>query len=386
MTKISAIRHVENMGPSALANFFASFTGYQHQIEQNLMSLELSPGDDALLNKLQQNITSIQQSLQAVGLDHLTMLTSSLNKLTQSLRNKKFAFETVLSDLILLAINDIRTVIERTLEDDERCVLVQRLPQICEGIDSIARADEDERGSVIKDALLLLDPGMEIVDYGTLVSDTVLNLFSEDIPDEAELRAYGVELNEDFIFFRSLSEPLETRANYWHGRSHRMLRLALKMNDHAGRPVDPTQLAAAIYVHDAGMALMPLEIINSGEPLNEEQLKELHQHPVISYELMQHMKNWQEAAYMVLQHHERMDGKGYPYGLTERKICEGAKILAIADAIDARTHERAHATLLKRPLLRAAIELGKYEGIQFSEYWVNVFKQVFQEVRKYREV
>ena len=49
--------------------------------------------------------------------------------------------------------------------------------------------------------------------------------------------------------------------------------------------------------------------------------------------------------------------------------------------VDARSHERAHAMLLKRPLLRAAIELGKHSGDQFSEKWVNVFKEVFQEMR-----
>ena len=94
------------------------------------------------------------------------------------------------------------------------------------------------------------------------------------------------------------------------------------------------------------------------------------------------MKQWRQAAEMVLQHHERMDGTGYPYGLKESEICEGAKILAIVDAIDARTHERAHMTLLKRPLLRAAMEIGKHSEKQFSSYWADIFKSVFQKMRK----
>ena len=97
------------------------------------------------------------------------------------------------------------------------------------------------------------------------------------------------------------------------------------------------------------------------------------------------MKQWREAANIVLQHHERVDGKGYPFGLTEDEICDGAKIIAIVDAIDARTHERVFMTTQARPLLRAAMEIGKHVDTQFSEKWVDVFKAVFQQMRKQQE-
>jgi HD-GYP domain-containing protein (c-di-GMP phosphodiesterase class II) len=161
-----------------------------------------------------------------------------------------------------------------------------------------------------------------------------------------------------------------------------MLRLALKMNDMADRPVDPTQLAAAIYMHDAGMALIPLSVINSKDSLTEQDREKMEQHPQIGYELLRYMKDWSEASLMVLQHHERMDGSGYPQGLKENEICDGAKIIAIADAMDARTHERAHATLMKRPLLRAAMEISKKADTQFSSYWVDIFSTVFHEMRQ----
>jgi len=385
MSKHKSSYQVDDIGASALAGFFVSFTASQQQIEQSLLILELSPDDDAQLLELQQGIARIQQSLQDIGLDQLQPLTSSLNKMLQAVRENKVEFETVISDLILIAVDDIKVVIEKMIDGADRCVLMTRMPRICESIEAIGHADDMSRDSVIKDALLLLDPSMEIIETSISHSDTLINLFSKDVPDEEELAAYGVEESDDFIFFRALSEPLESRAKYWRGRVHRMLRLALKMNDHAGRPVDPNQLAAAVYMHDTGMALLPLEIINSQSELSAEQRDEVKQHPVIAYELMRYMKNWRDAAFMVLQHHEQADGKGYPYGLTDREICDGAKILAIADAVDARTHERAHATLLKRPLLRAAIELGKYSGAQFSEKWVNVFKDVFQEMRRLNE-
>ncbi len=382
MLKHHSSYQLTSVGAGTLGEFFVNFTASQQQIEQSLLMLEMSPTEDALLIELQQGITLIQQSLEDVGLENIQPLTISLNSLLQQILLKHFSFETVISDLILLAIDDIKIDMERMIDGDSHCILLERMPRICESIDAISSAEEMNRNAVIKDALLLLDPSIEVFEIGITQSNSYKNLFSKDMPDEEELAAYGVEESDDFIFFRALSEPLESRAKYWYGRSHRMLRLALKMNDRAGRPVNPNQLAAAIYMHDAGMALLPLDIINSENELTLEQHEQIKKHPLTGYELMRYMKSWREAAFIVLQHHEQVDGSGYPYGLSEKEIGDGAKILAIVDAVDARTHERIHATLLKRPLLRAAIELGKNSGVQFSEKWVNIFKEVFKEVRK----
>jgi len=385
MSKHNANQQLESIGANALAKFFVSFSSSKQRIEQSILMLEMSPEEDALVKDLQQEISFIQQSLKDVGLEKIEPLTASLNSLLQQVQLKHLHFETVISDLILLAINDIKVVMEKIIDGEDRCVLLNRLPRICESIDAIGTANERSRSGIIKDALLLLDPSIEIIETSISRSDSLINLFSKEMPNEEELAAYGVEESDDFIFFRALSEPLESRANYWCGRSHRMLRLALKMNDQAGRPVNPNQLAAAVYMHDAGMALLPLEVINSKEKFTQEQLEQIQKHPVVGYELMRYMKTWREASFIVLQHHEKVDGSGYPYGLSDKDICDGAKILSIVDAVDARTHERAYATLLKRPLLRAAIELGQKAGTQFNEKWVNVFKDVFQQVRQVSE-
>ena len=88
------------------------------------------------------------------------------------------------------------------------------------------------------------------------------------------------------------------------------------------------------------------------------------------------MKRWDQASYIVLEHHEREDGLGYPAGLTGAHICPGAKILAIVDAFEARTHERAYSTNLKRPFVRAVLEINRCAGTHFDPNWVNVFNEV----------
>lgn len=371
-----------NLDAGSLADFFGLISEAHNQMEQSLLLLQIDREDGQSLAELAMAVDNIHNALADHALGELRELTASLLQLIYCMRQKQMVFSTTVGDVILLATQDIRTLLEKSLEGDATSALLGRLPRICVAIKSVAQVDPMMQESMLRDILLLLDANTELLESTANASETLNNLFSSAAPNDEELDAFGVEINEDFAFFRSLGEPLETRSHYWQGRSQRMLRLALKMNDQAGRPVDPNQLAAAVYVHDVGMALLPLEVINNASPLSETDLQQIREHPKFGFELLRYMKQWREAAYIVLQHHERMDGSGYPYGLKENEICEGAKILAIVDAVDARTHERTHASTQQQAMLRAAMEIGKHSETQFSTYWVNIFKALFQQMRK----
>lgn len=382
MTNRTSNYEVDTLDASALMGFFQHFSHAYQQIEQSLLMLEIDPGDVQEIRAVMSSLNEVSDSLQEIEFNELATLTQSLNQLLHSISQGNIEFETVISDIILLGVNDVKTVLEKIIDGVEHCVLFERLPKVCEALALIGNTDASHRQQIIKDTLLLLDPSTEIMIQDDSESNYLENLFNNTEPDSQELASYGVETGVDFVFFRGLSEPLETRAHYWRGRSERMLRLSLKMNYLADCPVDPNQLAAAVYMHDVGMALLPLDIINATGKLSPDQQVQVELHPQVAYELLRYMKDWGEAAQIVLQHHERMDGSGYPNQLKENEICDGAKILAIADAIDARTHERVHATLMKRPLLRAAMEISKQADSQFSAYWVDIFRQIFHQVRQ----
>lgn len=383
MSKSAAVYPVDTIDANALASFFQTFSQAYNEIEQSLLLLDLSPQSSSLLSELTNATQSIHQSLEELGFSELQSLSQSLLNLLADIDKGLVEFSPDVSDIILIIINDIKVIIETLIDDNNKpCVLLKRIDKICQTIGQISKTPPLQLHNVFTDALMLLDPQTEIIEPHITNADSLTHLFDDSAPDQEELAAYGVEESDDFIFFKSLSAPLESRAQYWNCRNQRMLRLALKMNDVAGRPVDPNQLAAAVYLHDAGMALMPLDIINSTDALTEEQIQQVREHPQFGFELLRYMKSWQEAAYIILQHHERVDGEGYPFGLSGEDICDGAKILAIVDAVDARTHERHHASLLKRPLLRAAMEIGKHTDAQFDAYWVDIFRQVFQQMRK----
>jgi HD-GYP domain-containing protein (c-di-GMP phosphodiesterase class II) len=105
----------------------------------------------------------------------------------------------------------------------------------------------------------------------------------------------------------------------------------------------------------------------------------MQSHPRLASELLQRMPHWDAAAEMTLQHQEHADGSGYPKGLKEVETSPGALIINIVDTFDARTHERAHQTLNKRPLLRAILEINNLAGQQFSGHWVELFNQTLQQ-------
>ena len=174
-------------------------------------------------------------------------------------------------------------------------------------------------------------------------------------------------------------QAAERRSHYWDGRGQRLLSLALTINDLGGKPVEPAQLAAAVCLHDLGMAFLPLELLHKEQHLSRDERRQMQAHPRQGFELLRRMPKWAAAAEIILQHQEHADGSGYPKALKEADIAPGALIVAIADTFDARTHERAHQTLSKRPLMRAILEINGLAGHQFSSHWVEVFNRALQQ-------
>ncbi len=170
---------------------------------------------------------------------------------------------------------------------------------------------------------------------------------------------------------------VEDRSLYWQGRSERIFSLVLDMNRQAGNPIDEHQLEAAVYMHDVGMAFLPLSVLHKEEELAEEEKNCMQTHTLLGAQLLEHMPEWAEAARIVREHHERCDGEGYPNKLTENDICDGAKILAIADTFESMTHERAD-RVHKRPMLRVIAEINGCKGLQFSETWVRIFNDLIR--------
>ena len=347
--------------------------------ESAILKFEDNPQDMAPLATIETSLGVIQQSLAFNHFELLSDLTIGLEAIILAVQSGSIQYHPMITDIVLLSLECIRSNTPMLADEQPSDIAEERLMQTIASLQIILHSRPAQHESAMRTAMMVLDPSTQI-EYIELQNPTAPQNKPEPVHDSLSqlFSHYGVTPSADLDFFKSLIAPIEARSQYWQGRSERILRLALKMNHHARQPVDPTQLAAAVYMHDISMAFLPLDILHKKERLNNREKRILNGHARSSYEMLHRMIHWEEAAEMILQHHEHMAGGGYPKGLTEAEICDGAKIIAIVDTFDARTHERAHTTLQRRPFVRALLEINGEAGNQFSQYWVDIFNHVIR--------
>ncbi|MDX5371346.1 MAG: Hpt domain-containing protein [Pseudomonadaceae bacterium] len=335
--------------------------------EQLLIELERHPQDGGRLRELFRLVHTIKGSLGYVELNHLLPLPQAMEDVLERLREGSLRFDSLLGDILLLSLDQLRQLIEAAL-GRASAPDPQQIASQCQALQALAAAPEARQTEIRRTLLQHLDPSTRLqpveVGQGQL---------------QQLLERYAIELEADLLFFAELMSAGEHRSPFWLGRGLRLLDLALAMNASAGTPVEPRQLAAAVCLHDLGMAFLPLDLLHKESGLSREERRLMQSHPRQASELLKRMPAWAAASEIILQHQEHADGSGYPKGLKEAEIHPGALILNIADTFDARTHERAHQTLSKRPRLRAILEINNLSGLQFSTYWVDVFNQTLQQ-------
>ncbi|MBL8026398.1 MAG: diguanylate cyclase [Fibrobacteres bacterium] len=127
----------------------------------------------------------------------------------------------------------------------------------------------------------------------------------------------------------------------------------------------------AALLHDVGKIGIAQEILLKDGPLTNEEFEVMKRHPVIGINILKDVKFLEKEQPIILHHHERFDGRGYPHGLKGFEIPLGARILTVVDAYDAMTTDRPYRKALTKEV--ATEELRKGIGKQFSEELVSVF-------------
>ena len=355
-----------------LADFRLESSEQFQRCEQLLIELEHYPDDSERLRELFRLIHTLKGNLGYIGLDTLMPLPQAMEDVLDQLRANTLAFDSLLGEVLLLSLDHLKELIRHALGGAEPQLNDNQRQALCQALSALAVAPPSQQTQLRSALLLQLDPSSQPLQTSTLAA-----------PDaSARLRHYGIEPDADLLFFVDLMQASERRSHFWQGRGLRQLDLALAINQLGGSPEQPAQLAAAICLHDLGMAFLPLELLHKQTPLNREERRQMQSHPRLAYDLLKRMPAWQMAAEIALQHQEHVDGSGYPKGLQEIEISPGALILSIVDTFEARTHERAHQTLNKRPQLRAILEINNLAGSQFSAHWVELCSgQVFPDTK-----
>ncbi len=192
---------------------------------------------------------------------------------------------------------------------------------------------------------------------------------------EETLRKVQKTLNDTVLV---LGSTVETRDPYTAGHQQRVAKLASAIAQAMGFSPDYIEGMRVLgYLHDLGKIAVPAEILSRPGKISPHEFNLIKVHPQVGYDITKNIEFPWPVAQGILQHHERLDGSGYPNGLADPDIIKEAKILAVADVVEAMASYRPY-----RPALgieKALAEIIKNKGVLYDSEAVDACVKLFQE-------
>jgi len=181
---------------------------------------------------------------------------------------------------------------------------------------------------------------------------------------------------------RAFAAAIDIKDKYTQGHSERVGRYSEIIAREMGwneEEVEGIQIAG--YLHDIGKLIVDRDIINAPYRIDAKNSSELNRHPSAGYEILAPIRHpYADIPLMAKYHHERLDGRGYPDGLTDEQIPLGAKIVSLADSFDAMTTDRPYRR--RRTFEDVVQDLRESTGKQFDGKVVAAFaRAILKEVR-----
>lgn len=184
-----------------------------------------------------------------------------------------------------------------------------------------------------------------------------------------------VTISQQFETIYAFAEAIGARDPYTMGHCEKVAEYARLIAEAMGLGEKEVTLAYICgIVHDVGKIGVPESILNKPGSLTKEEFSYITLHPEKGASILSHISWLEDVVPVVLAHHERYDGGGYPMGLKGEEIPLLSRILAVADAFDAMTSDRSYRKAL--PLSVAMEELRRHAGTQFDPRVVEVFLEI----------
>jgi hypothetical protein len=174
---------------------------------------------------------------------------------------------------------------------------------------------------------------------------------------------------------RAFAAAIDIKDKYTQGHSERVGKYSELIAQELGwSEAEVEGIKIAGYLHDVGKLVVERDIINAPYRIDAKQSSELNRHPAAGYEILSPINHpYADIPLMAKYHHERLDGRGYPDGLTDEQIPMGAKIVSLADAFDAMTTDRPYRK--RRSLDEVIDDFRQNTGKQFDAKVVRAFCQ-----------
>lgn len=228
------------------------------------------------------------------------------------------------------------------------------------------------------------------ITYSPLITEqeiTGISAISRDISQrkdaENALKDSFLRLNELLDeTVRALSLTLEFRDVYTAGHQHNVARLASLIAENMGMaPERMKGLRIAAMLHDIGKICIPMAILAKPSQLSTAEMDIIRAHPTSGRDILQHIPFPWPVGQIIHQHHERLDGSGYPNGHAGSEILDEARILAVADVVDAMVSHRPY-----RPALGLGPALEEVSGRKGVLYDADIIDCLTELIRNERIV
>lgn len=178
----------------------------------------------------------------------------------------------------------------------------------------------------------------------------------------------------------AMSLTIEMRDMYTAGHQRRVASLAVAIAEEMQLTVDKVEgIRMSGIIHDIGKIAMPAEILTKPARLSKTEFQLIKEHPRVGYDILKKIEFPWPVAQIILQHHERMDGSGYPDGLLGEAILLEARILAVADVVEAQSSHRPYRPALG--LQKALDDIRRGRGIRYDLQVVDACLNLFKEHR-----
>jgi putative nucleotidyltransferase with HDIG domain len=288
----------------------------------------------------------------------------------------------------MLVLEEAKNLLEKDISADIKELLKQTLYQM-EIFEAVACIPSYFRDDLL--GILILGSknsaekfGRDELDFFTaLASDVAMAIRNAQLFSELEM-----ELEKKHRLFLNttiaLAAAIDAKDRYTHGHTGRVTNLSLgiarrlaQKNKEAFDDKFLENLHIGALLHDIGKIGIPETILNKQESLNEEEKKRMEEHTLVGVNILQPIKELQEAILGVKYHHERFDGSGYPEGLKGENIPLTASIIAVADAFDAMITDRPYRRALSKQ--QAIEEIQNLSARQFDPQVVSALVELYQE-------
>jgi diguanylate cyclase (GGDEF)-like protein/putative nucleotidyltransferase with HDIG domain len=179
---------------------------------------------------------------------------------------------------------------------------------------------------------------------------------------------------------KTLISVINSKDKYTYGHSERVVHYAVSLAEAMGLSEEEMKIIrVSAYLHDIGKIEIDRDILNKSIPLTAEEQKILHQHPIWGAQIISSVQSLRDVIPVVLYHHEKFDGTGYPAGLAGPDIPLAARILKVVDSYDAMTTPRPYRNISTPQ--EAVEELIRCSGSDFDPAVVTMFINILDKIR-----